>query len=87
MAKPKFRVGDRVYLPYRYGTITAIYSDGRLFPIEVTWNEMIYGEKYITTYDADGYSMEGAQDGVPELAIVKMAPEKGKKRNEKEYCI
>lgn len=74
MAKSKFNVGDRVYLPYHYGTITAIYNDGRLFPIEVTWDEMVYGEKYVTIYDADGYSMSGAQDGVPQLAVVDRAP-------------
>ena len=70
----KFNVGDRVYLPYHYGTITAIYSDGRLFPIEVTWDELLRGEKYVTIYDADGYSMSGAQDGVPQLAVVDKAP-------------
>lgn len=66
----KFKVGDRVYLPYHYGTITAIYDDNRTFPIEVTWDEMIRGEKFITTYTADGYSMTGAQDGVPYLTVV-----------------
>lgn len=66
----KFNVGDRVYLPYHYGTITAIYDDNRTFPIEVTWDEMIRGEKFITTYTADGYSMAGAQDGVPYLTVV-----------------
>lgn len=70
----KFNVGDRVYLPYHYGTITAIYSDGRLFPIEVTWDELLRGEKYVTTYDADGYSMSGAQDGVPQLTVIDKAP-------------
>ena len=74
MTKSKFKIGDRVYLPYHYGTVTAIYNDGRLFPIEVTWDEMVYGEKYVTIYDADGYSMIGAQDGVPQLAVIDRAP-------------
>ena len=74
MTVSKFKVGDRVYLPYHYGTVTAIYNDGRLFPIEVTWDEMIRGEKYVTIYNADGYSMSGAQDGIPQLAVVDRAP-------------
>lgn len=73
----KYRVGDKVYLPFRYGTITAIYGDERLFPIEVTWDEDTHGEKSVTIFAADGYSMVGAQDGVPELAVVERAPEKG----------
>lgn len=73
----KFNVGDRVYLPYHYGTITAIYDDNRTFPIEVTWDEMIRGEKFITTYTADGYSMAGAQDGVPYLTVVHGVSTKG----------
>ena len=77
MAKSKFKVGDRVYLPYHYGTITAIYDDNRTFPIEVTWDEMIRGEKFITTYTADGYSMTGAQDGVPYLTVVDKTQTKG----------
>lgn len=75
----KYRVGDKVYLPFHYGTITAIYGDGRLFPIEVTWDESIHGEKSITIFAADGYSMAGAQDGVPELAVIEGAPKEGEK--------
>lgn len=79
MSVSKYKVGDRVYLPYHYGTVTAIHDDGRLFPIEVTWDESIHGEKSVTIFAADGYSMAGAQDGVPELAVIERAPKEGEK--------
>nr|DAQ63630.1 MAG TPA: ATP-dependent DNA helicase [Caudoviricetes sp.] len=73
MTASKFKLGDRVYCPWHgYGTITTIYDDGCLYPIEVTWDEMIRGEKFITTYTADGYSMAGAQDGVPYLTVLRV---------------
>lgn len=84
MTKSKFHVGDRVYLPYHYGTITAIWDDNRTFPIEVTWDEMVRGEKFITSYTADGYSVLCAQDGVPYLTVVENTPTKGVEDNMEE---
>lgn len=42
MTASKFKLGDWVYCPWHgYGTITTIYDDGCLYPIEVTWDEFV----------------------------------------------
>ena len=77
MDKPKFKVGDIVYAPFKYGTITAIHNDGRTYPIEVTWDDSAGDEKEVRAYTADGYMMDGAFHGVPTLTVVERVSEKG----------
>lgn len=73
MIKTKFKVGDRVYAPYKYGTITAIYGDGRARPIEVTWESTTNNAPNTTVYAADGYMLDGVYLGFPTLTVIKRA--------------
>ena len=66
----KYRVGDKVYAPFKYGTITAIYSDGRTFPIEVTWELSTHNTQKTNVYTADGYAFGGYYKGAPTLTVV-----------------
>lgn len=67
----KYKVGDKVYAPYRYGTITAIYGDGRAHPIEVTWEPTTNNEPTTTAYAVDGYMLEGVYLGFPTLTVIR----------------
>lgn len=66
----EYKVGDEVYAPFKYGTITAIYNDGRTFPIEVTWELSTHNTQKTNVYTADGYAFGGYYEGAPKLTIV-----------------
>lgn len=66
----KYRVGDKVYAPFKYGTITAIYSDGRTYPIEVTWELSTNNTQETGVYTADGRAFGCDYKGFPSLTVI-----------------
>lgn len=66
----KYRVGDKVYAPFKYGTITAIYSDGRTYPIEVTWELSTNNTQETGVYTADGRAFWCDYKGFPSLTVI-----------------
>lgn len=66
----KYRVGDKVYAPFKYGTITAIYSDGRTYPIEVTWELSTNNAQETGAYTADGRAFGCDYKGFPSLTVI-----------------
>lgn len=66
----EYKVGDEVYAPFKYGTITAIYNDGRTFPIEVTWELSTNNAQKTNVYTADGYAFGGYYEGAPKLTVI-----------------
>lgn len=73
----EYKVGDEVYAPFKYGTITAIYNDGRTFPIEVTWELSTHNTQKTNVYTADGYAFGGYYEGAPKLTVVRRESLKG----------
>lgn len=84
----KYRVGDKVYAPFKYGTITAIYGDGRTYPIEVTWELSTHNTQKTSAYTADGYIFGCDYKGAPTLTVIERASpkeDKTMKDNTTEY--
>lgn len=55
MTVSKFKVGDRVYAKFRgYGTVTDIYKEWTVYPIEVTWDECPRKGLEVSTYTKEG---------------------------------
>lgn len=78
MTVSKFRVGDRVYAPYRgYGTVTAIHS-GTAYPIEVTWDECKCADLAVSTFTKDGYLSQYLDNDDTILTVVEKASLKKK---------
>lgn len=85
MTVSKFKVGDKVYAPYRgYGTVTAIHS-GTAYPIEVTWDECKCADLAVSTFTKDGYLSQYFDNDDTILTVVEKTPLKGEK--EMEECI
>lgn len=85
MTVSKFKVGDKVYAPYRgYGTVTAIHS-GTAYPIEVTWDECKCADLAVSTFTKDGCLSQYFDNDDTILTVVEKTPLKGEK--EMEECI
>lgn len=85
MTVSKFKVGDKVYAPYRgYGTVTAIHS-GTAYPIEVTWDECECADLAVSTFTKDGCLSQYFDNDDTILTVVEKTPLKGEK--EMEECI
>lgn len=81
----KYRVGDKVYAPFKYGTITAIYSDGRAYPIEVTWELSTNNTQETGAYTADGRAFGCGYEGFPSLTVIERPLSKGDKIVDTKY--
>lgn len=69
MTASKFKLGDWVYCPWHgYGTITTIYDDGCLYPIEVTWDD-IRGEA-VSPFTKDGFACASDKKDCFKLTVV-----------------
>jgi hypothetical protein len=73
MAVSKFRVGDRVYAPFRgYGTITQILEDKCVYPIIVEWDAShLRFVEDSSTFTEDGYLSEHSKTDDLQITIVK----------------
>lgn len=87
MAESKFKVGDRVYAPYRgYGIVTKIHDDNCVYPIEVTWNNRRFENiGNVSTFTANGWLLNGSNSPFYTITVVEKASLKGEK--EMEECI
>lgn len=57
-----FKVGDRVFYPYHgLGTVIANYNDGRLYPIDVKWDESPEGNE-VSTFTKEGFLLVSLGD-------------------------
>lgn len=59
MTVSKFKVGDRVYAPFRgYGTLVDIIKEDADYPIQVKWDDPVHGEynEPINSFTEKGYS-------------------------------
>lgn len=78
MAEAKFKVGNKVYAPYRgYGTVTAIHS-GTAYPIEVTWDECECADLAVSTFTKDGCLSQYFDNDDTILTVVEKASLKKK---------
>lgn len=73
MAVSKFRVGDRVYAPFRgYGTITQILEDKCVYPIIVEWDAShLRFVEDSSAFTEDGYLSEHNKTDDLQITIVK----------------
>lgn len=84
MTVSKFKVGDKVYAPYRgYGTVTAIHS-GTAYPIEVTWDECECADLAVSTFTKDGCLSQYFDNDDTILTVVEKASLKGEKEMEED---
>lgn len=77
MTVSKFRVGDRVYAPFRgYGTITQILEDKCVYPIIVEWDAShLRFVEDSSVFTEDGYlSVHNKTDDL-QITIVKKKEE------------
>lgn len=80
MTASKFKLGDRVYCPWHgYGTITTIYDDGCLYPIEVTWDD-IRGED-VSPFTEDGCLSQYSDNDSTVLKVVDKESTKKEKKS------
>ena len=72
MAEAKFKVGDKVYAPYRgYGIVTKIHDDNCVYPIEVTWNNRrVENIGNVSTFTANGALLNGSNSPFYTITVV-----------------
>lgn len=87
MTVSKFKVGDKVYAPFRgYGIVTKIHDDNCVYPIEVTWNGRWFENSgSVSTFTANGWLLNDSDNPVCTITVVEKASLKGEK--EMEECI
>lgn len=72
MTVSKFKVGDKVYAPYRgYGIVTKIHDDNCVYPIEVTWdNRRVENIGNVSTFTANGELLNGSNSPICTITVV-----------------